>query len=122
MRRVGPFSGQPSSRLRFGGFERCGDLPRLASESAITLTPMTFLLAAEAVLKAARRPMTVGEITELAMKRGLIKSKGKTPVMTMSATLYMMVKADPNGPIQRDYVPAQKRAARNSVRWRWDGR
>jgi len=83
---------------------------------------MTFLLAAEAVLKAARKPLTVGEITDLALKRGLIQPKGKTPVLTMSAALYMMAKTHPKGPIQRDYIPARKRAARNSVRWRWNGR
>jgi hypothetical protein len=55
---------------------------------------MTFLAAAEAVLKSARCPLTTREVTELALKRGLIASKGETPEATMRATLYTAVRPD----------------------------
>jgi hypothetical protein len=80
---------------------------------------MTFLAAAEAVLKSARRPLNTREITSLALKRGLIASKGKTPEATMSAALYTAVRDNPEGTIQRIYRPGPTRAARDSVRWVW---
>lgn len=83
---------------------------------------MTFLAAAGVVLKAAKRPMTCREITERALKRGLIRPTGKTPEATMSATLYSAVKADPEGAIRREYEPGPTRAAWDSVRWIWTGR
>lgn len=82
---------------------------------------MTFLAAAEAVLKTARGPLTVGEITEMGVKRGLIRSRGKTPKATMSAALYTALKTDPKGRIRREYTPGPTRAARDSVRWVWVG-
>jgi hypothetical protein len=83
---------------------------------------VTFLSAAQAVLKASKRPLTVKEITDAALRRGLINPQGKTPDATMSATLYVAARNHPNGPIQRKFVPATVRAARNSVRWFHDGR
>jgi hypothetical protein len=82
---------------------------------------MTFLAAAEAVLKSARRPLTTREVTELALTRGLIAPKGKTPEATMSATLYTTVRDSPEGTIQRSYTPGATRAVRASVRWVWKG-
>jgi len=82
---------------------------------------MTFLAAAEAVLKSARRPLTTREVTELALRRGLILPTGKTPNATTSATLYTAVKDNPQGTIQRDYRPGPSRAVRDSVRWVWNG-
>lgn len=82
---------------------------------------MTSLAAAEAVLKSARRPLTAREITELALKRGLIAPKGKTPEATMSATLYIAVRDNPDGATRRNYMPGATRAARDSVRWVWKG-
>ncbi len=83
---------------------------------------MTYLAAAEAVLKGARAPLTVQEITELALKRGLIRPAGRTPVATMSATLYGAVNTHPNGSIQRKYTPGPARARRGSVRWAWSAK
>jgi hypothetical protein len=82
---------------------------------------MTFLAAAEAVLKSARRPLTTREVTELALRHGLIAPIGKTPEATMSATLYTAVRDNPQGTIKRDYRPGPTRAARDSVRWVWNG-
>lgn len=49
---------------------------------------MTFKKAAIEVLKKERRPMKPREITDLALKRQLFQTAGKTPVDTMSAVLY----------------------------------
>ena len=75
---------------------------------------MTFLEAAEAVLRTAKRPLTVHEITELALERGLVQTHGKTPAATMSAALYG---APADRPIRREFVPGVQRAQRGSVRW-----
>jgi len=59
--------------------------------------------------------MTATEITEMALKRRLITSQGKTPVATMTAALYGL----PVGSsIEREYVAGEgRRAKRGSVRW-----
>lgn len=58
--------------------------------------------------------MTATEITEIAVKRRLISSSGKTPVATMTAALYGL----PAGSsIERKYVAGERRARRGSVRW-----
>ena len=78
---------------------------------------MTFLAAAETILRAATRPLTTEEIVQIAMHRGLLKTRGKTPSKTLTAKLYCLVRADPDGPIRREYQPGNSRAARGSVRW-----
>jgi hypothetical protein len=75
---------------------------------------MTLLEAAEQVLRHSRRPLTATEITAIALKRGLLHTKGRTPAASMRAALY----AAPEGsPIERKFEPGRKRAARGSVRW-----
>jgi hypothetical protein len=75
---------------------------------------MTFLQAAEAVLRSAKRPLTAREITEIALREGLIKTAGRTPTATMAARLYT---AAPATPIRREYKPGRSRATWGSVRW-----
>ncbi|TMC49246.1 MAG: hypothetical protein E6J14_09280 [Chloroflexi bacterium] len=82
---------------------------------------MSFLTAAETVLRSARRPLTVREVTEGALRRGLISPSGKTPEATMSSALYLAARRDPNGPLRREFTPGHGRAARDSVRWVWAG-
>jgi hypothetical protein len=77
---------------------------------------MTYLEAAEVVLKAARRSLTAGEITAIARGRGLIHPTGKTPEATISAALYM-AKSNPDGPLQRRFRPGTTRAAHDSIKW-----
>src|SRR5690348_1019614 len=79
--------------------------------------PMSFLEAAETVLRSAKKPLTASEITEIALRRGLLQTRGKTPAATMSAALYG---APPGGPIRRQYTPGRQRAVRDSVRWTYD--
>lgn len=51
-----------------------------------------FLDAAFHVLKDTNGPMSAGEITQQAIDRGLLVTKGATPAATMSASLYMDIK------------------------------
>ncbi len=78
---------------------------------------MTFLQAAMAVLEACRRPMTTTEIVKEAMRRGLLQSAGKTPEASLSACLYLYVRAHADGPLVRLAEPGGTRARRGSVRW-----
>lgn len=75
---------------------------------------MTFLQAAEQVLRTAKRPLTAREITEVALRKGLLETSGKTPEASMSAVLY---KAPADAPIRREYRKGPRRAVRDSVRW-----
>lgn len=75
---------------------------------------MTFLQAAEEVLRKAKTPLTAREITDIALRQGLLRTSGHTPAATMSAALYG---AQEDGPILRTYRPGEKRAERDSVRW-----
>ena len=95
--------------------------PACPQGSALPSVTVTFLAAAKAVLKQSKRPLTAREITDAATKRGLISTVGKTPWETMKARLYAANKTDPEGPIQREGAPGPIRAARNTVRWYWNG-
>jgi hypothetical protein len=75
---------------------------------------MTFLAAAEEVLRTSNRPLTASEITEIALERRLLSPRGKTPVATMSATLYA---APAHARLRRTSQPGRARARRGSVRW-----
>jgi hypothetical protein len=75
---------------------------------------MSFLSAAETVLRTTGKSLTAAEITEIALRRGLVQTRGKTPAASMSAALYG---APPDSPIRREFKPGRQRAARDSVRW-----
>jgi hypothetical protein len=79
---------------------------------------VTFLQAAEHVLRSSKRPMTCREITDAALKQGLLAAAGKTPEASMSAVLYAVPR---DGPIRREFEPGTVRAKRGSVRWRYFG-
>lgn len=79
---------------------------------------MTFRQAAEEVLRRSKRSMTADEITERALERGLISTRGQTPVATMAATLYRDLG---RGVINREFEPGPQRARRGSVRWKYTG-
>jgi len=83
-----------------------------------TAAPGTFAAAALAVLGAAREPLTVEQITDEALRRGHLRTTGKTPRRTMAACLYTLVKEHPDAPIERLFTPGISRAQRGSVRWR----
>jgi hypothetical protein len=78
---------------------------------------MTFLEAAEAVLRTSKRPLSAAEITDIALERGLLKPRGRTPAATMSAALYT---APADASLRRMSEPGTTRARRGSVRWTYE--
>lgn len=52
----------------------------------------TFKDAAYRVLMGENRPLSKGEIMDIALKKGLLKTTGKTPAATMGAQLYVDIK------------------------------
>ena len=77
---------------------------------------MRYSEAAVEVLKAAKRPLTVREITDQAIERGLITPSGKTPASTMSAELYVRLRSR-HPELMKLEEPGDTRAKRGSVRW-----
>jgi hypothetical protein len=75
---------------------------------------MKYYEAAIEVLKAAKRPLTVEEITNQAVEAGLIAPNGKTPTASMSAVLY---RPGNRRDLVKLEVRGEKRAKRGSVRW-----
>ena len=76
---------------------------------------MTYYEAAIQVLRSAQHPLTTREITERAIKAGLIIPRGKTPNATMSARLYAWVRKDDT--LTKLEAPGNGRAKQGSVRW-----
>ncbi len=60
---------------------------------------MTYMQAALTVLSYADRPLTVPEITAVAVAEGLVRPRGRTPDRTMSSVLYRRMAADPDAPV-----------------------
>lgn len=58
---------------------------------------MTFVQAAVAVLQQAQRPLSVWEITRLALEQGFIDSMGRTPRQTMSAVITATLRREQEG-------------------------
>ena len=81
------------------------------------MTSRTYLDAALTVLRAAERPMTSDEVTQEAIRQGLIVPTGKTPKATMAARLYVEVQRNPETPLVRLAEPGKMRTRRGSVRW-----
>src|SRR5260370_35057031 len=82
---------------------------------------MTYFEAAISVLKNARRPLTTKEITDTAILWGLIQPRGKTPIATMGAKLYMHARDARNNPIRRQYRRGSWRAVKDPCRWFYNG-
>jgi HB1, ASXL, restriction endonuclease HTH domain len=76
---------------------------------------MTFWQATQKILSNVNRPMTAREILQRAVNGGLIVSEGKTPLATLTATLYQECKRDSR--LERVFEPGPTRAKRGSVRW-----
>ena len=78
------------------GNGRAGFPSRLHAE--YDAVSMTYLSAAQRVLKTVGRPVTTNELTSAAIRLGLIQPAGVTPEATMSAALYRFVRDHPDGP------------------------
>jgi hypothetical protein len=60
--------------------------------------------------------MSALEITETALQRGILETRGKTPEATLNAALYLEARAAcPQ--VRRVCSPGPIRARRNTVRW-----
>jgi hypothetical protein len=80
---------------------------------------MTFLQAAEEVLRSEMRPLSAEEITDLALGRGLLQTASKTPAATMSSALY---KAPADGPIRHEFRSSRVRRSPGLARWLYVGK
>jgi HB1/ASXL restriction endonuclease-like protein with HTH domain len=60
---------------------------------------MTYFQAALTILAHADRPLSVGELTAVALQRRLIRPRGRTPDRSMSSVLYRRLAADVDAPI-----------------------
>jgi len=79
---------------------------------------VTYFEAALEVLRASGRAMALTEITNEALRRGLIDPKGKTPHATMASVLYCHVRDATEPRIERQAEQGPVRARRGSVIWR----
>jgi hypothetical protein len=79
---------------------------------------MTYYRAALEVLRSAQRPLTMREITDQAMERGLITSRAKNPYKSMATELYVRGRNNPDLIRTGDPGDPGKRAMKpGSVRW-----
>lgn len=62
---------------------------------------LSFKAAAAKILERTGKPMTAGEITQIAMMENLIDSTGETPEATMGAQIYVDIKKDKNSPFRK---------------------
>lgn len=76
---------------------------------------MTYFEAALQVLRSSRTPLTTREITDRAVKQGLIVPRGKTPEATMGSVLYGRLATDPYLIKLEDR--GETRAKKGTVRW-----
>jgi hypothetical protein len=79
---------------------------------------MTYYEAALEVLRSAQHPLTIREITDEAIERGLIAPRGSSPQNTMSAVLY--VRARNNSALSRTGEMGKHGSVPGSVRWTLD--
>jgi HB1, ASXL, restriction endonuclease HTH domain len=76
---------------------------------------MTYFEAAMQILKSSQTPLTTQEITDRALKRGLIAPRGKTPTATMASVLYVQLAT--NAQLVKIEERGSLRAKRGTVRW-----
>lgn len=73
---------------------------------------MRYLEAAQVVLESSDSPLSMRELTEQAIQRGLIESTAKAPERTMATELYLSVRDNPASPFKRIAGPSTR-----STRW-----
>lgn len=66
--------------------------PGPSSSTISSFRPFSFKDAAYKVLKAENHPLAIEDITNIALKKGLLRTAGKTPDATMGAQLYTDIK------------------------------
>ena len=76
---------------------------------------MTYYQAALEVLRSAQHPLTLREITNEAIERGLIAPHGSSPENTMGAVLYVQGRKNPE--LIKTGDPGKRGSKPGSVRW-----
>jgi hypothetical protein len=76
---------------------------------------MTYYEAAIEVLRSAQNPLTIREIVEEAINRGLIVPRGPNPRNTMATELYVRGRNNPE--LIKTGEPGKGRSKAGSVRW-----
>lgn len=74
------------------------------------------------MLRSSARPLTIAEITHVALQKGILVSTGMTPERTMATTLYARRAAVEKAGITRSFEAGPRRARRGSVHWMIDRR
>ena len=92
---------------------------RNTGSAELWVRPVSFIEAALAILRESGNRLTTRQITDAAMDRGLLVTRGRTPEATLAAELYERVRRDPEGPLRRVAEAGPNRARRGSVRWEW---
>jgi hypothetical protein len=92
-------------------------LAESGGENTMPRQESAFRTAAVQILEAARRPMTVEEITEQAIQQDLLTPATKTPLASMAARLYLYVRDHPEGRLVRVQDAPSGRRRRGTVRW-----
>jgi hypothetical protein len=72
-----------------------------SARSSRAVKKHTFVTAAEEILQRHRRPLSLEEVTEEAIRERAHSPVRQTPLATMSAKLYTFVRQHPSGPIVR---------------------
>jgi HB1, ASXL, restriction endonuclease HTH domain len=76
---------------------------------------MTYYEAALEVLRSAQHPLTLREITDAVVERGLIAPHGRRPQNAMAAVLYRWERNNPE--LIRTGAPGKRQLKPGSVRW-----
>jgi hypothetical protein len=90
-------------------------LMRTKSRRTAFITPVTYYEAALRVLRSVHHPLTTRELTDQAVKRGLIRPRGKNAAATMAAALHRRLRGDSE--LVKLATPRNGQAQRGSVRW-----
>ncbi len=77
---------------------------------------VTYIEAAVLVLGHEKRPLSIEQITTVAIQRGLLITPGKTPAQSMKAALYLEL-GRPQPRVRKVAEQSRIRARRGSVRW-----
>lgn len=80
---------------------------------------MTFVQASIEVLREASKPLTTREVADTVLRTKHVDSRGKTPLASISAALYVISKSPNNPGVRRLAKRGPNRAMRGTVRWIW---
>jgi hypothetical protein len=88
----------------------------VSGTTAQTKSKLTYFEAALAVLAQSNEPMSTREILNEILRQQLVSASGRTPLATLTATLYRHANAGDR--LMRLSEPGTTRARYDTVRWR----